>query len=54
MFAFLLERLGEWIGKAHERRRIDYLSCACDLAELERRMRAIERDGIRACSEREP
>jgi hypothetical protein len=53
MFAFLLEKLGEWIGRMHERRCLDYLSRACDLAELERRMRAIERDGIRACSERE-
>jgi hypothetical protein len=52
MFALLLEKFGDWIARAHERRCAEYLSRAGDLADLERRMRSIERDGPQACCER--
>ncbi|APR37490.1 hypothetical protein BTO02_07145 [Paraburkholderia sp. SOS3] len=45
MFAYFLEKLGEWIERAEERRRHDYLARASDLADVERRMRRIERHG---------
>jgi uncharacterized protein DUF3563 len=45
MFAYFLEKLGEWIERAEHRRRDDYLSQASDLVDLERRMRWIERNG---------
>ncbi|CAB3759810.1 DUF3563 family protein [Paraburkholderia solisilvae] len=45
MFAYCLEKLGEWIERAEERRRNEYLSQSSDLVDLERRMRAVERGG---------
>jgi hypothetical protein len=45
MFAYFLEKLGELIERAEERRRHAFLSQATDLADVERRMRSIERDG---------
>jgi hypothetical protein len=45
MFAYCLEKLGEWIERAEERRRHEYLSQSSDLVDLERRMRVVERDG---------
>ncbi|CAB3760264.1 hypothetical protein LMG29542_03798 [Paraburkholderia humisilvae] len=45
MFAYLLEKLGEWIERAEHRRRHDYLAQASDLVDLERRMRSLERNG---------
>jgi hypothetical protein len=45
MFAYFLEKLGEWIERAEERRRHDYLAQATDLADVEQRMRHIERNG---------
>jgi hypothetical protein len=45
MFAFLLEYLGRWLEHAEQRRKDEYLAGARDLAELERRIRSLERDG---------
>jgi hypothetical protein len=42
MFAFLLARIGRWFECAQQRRNDEYLAQARDLAELERRMRALE------------
>jgi hypothetical protein len=54
MFAYFLEKLDRWIERWQERRCVEYLSRASDLADLERRMRAIERDGYEVCRRREP
>ena len=45
MFAFLLVHLGRWFVRAEQRRKDEYLAGARDLAELERRMRSLERNG---------
>jgi hypothetical protein len=45
MFAYLLEKLGNWFERAEQRRLGDYLASSSDLAELERRMRSVERNG---------
>jgi hypothetical protein len=45
LFAFLLDHSGRWFERAERRRRDEYLAGARDLADLERRMRALERDG---------
>jgi hypothetical protein len=45
MFAFLLEYLGRPFEHAEQRRKDEYLAGARDLAELERRIRSLERDG---------
>lgn len=47
MFANFLEKLDRWTERWEERRRIKYLSCASDLADLEKRWRAIDRHGYR-------
>ncbi|MFP3550859.1 DUF3563 family protein [Paraburkholderia sp. SIMBA_049] len=44
-FALLLEHIGRWFDCAERRRRDEYLAGARDLAELERRMRSLEKDG---------
>ena len=44
-FALLLEHIGHWFERAERRRRDEYLTGARDIAELERRMRALERSG---------
>jgi hypothetical protein len=49
MFAYLLEKLGEWIERSDRHRCIKFLSRASDLADLERRLHAIERDGHSIC-----
>jgi hypothetical protein len=43
MFAFLLTRFGRWVERAQQRRNDEYLAYARDLAELEHRMRSLER-----------
>jgi Protein of unknown function (DUF3563) len=45
MFAFLLEKLGSWFDRAEQRRLADYLASSSDLAEVERRLRRVEKDG---------
>jgi len=45
MFAYFLEKLGQWIERAEEQRRHDYLAQASDIADVEQRMRRIERNG---------
>jgi hypothetical protein len=45
LFGFLLDHIGRWFERAERRRRDEYLAGARDLADLERRMRALERDG---------
>jgi hypothetical protein len=45
MFAYLLEKLGSFFERAEKRRRTDYLASSSDLAELERRMRSLEKNG---------
>ena len=45
MFAYLLEKLGSFFERAEKRRRTDYLASSSDLAELERRMRPLEKNG---------
>jgi hypothetical protein len=45
MFAYLLEKLGSFFERAEQRRRTDYLASSSDLAELERRMRSLEKNG---------
>lgn len=44
-FAFLLEHIGHSFERAERNRRDAYLAEARDIAELELRMRALERDG---------
>ncbi|MFM0093875.1 DUF3563 family protein [Paraburkholderia sediminicola] len=43
MFGFLLSWIHGWFETAEQRRNDQYLAGARDLAELERRMRSIER-----------
>jgi hypothetical protein len=45
MFAYLLEKLGNWFERAEQRRLDDYLATSSDLVELERRMCSVERNG---------
>jgi hypothetical protein len=45
MLAYLLEKLGSFFERAEERRRTDYLASSSDLAEVERRMRSLEKNG---------
>jgi hypothetical protein len=45
MFAYLLEKLRNWFDRAEQRRLHDYLATSSDLAELERRTYALERNG---------
>ncbi|MGA7816814.1 DUF3563 family protein [Caballeronia sp.] len=45
MFSYLLEKLGSSFDRAEQRRRTDYLASSSDLAELERRMRSLEKNG---------
>jgi hypothetical protein len=45
MFAYLLEKLGNWFDRTEQRRLHDYLATSSDLAELERRMCSMERNG---------
>jgi hypothetical protein len=45
MFAFLLQKLGNVIEQAQQRRRDAYLASSSDLGDLERRMRAIDLNG---------
>jgi hypothetical protein len=45
MLAYLFEKLGSWFERAEQRRRADYLASSSDLAELERRMRSLEKNG---------
>lgn len=45
MFAYLLEKLHNWSDRTEARRLHDYLATSSDLAELERRMCAMERSG---------
>jgi hypothetical protein len=44
-FASLFDHLGCWIERAERHRRDEYLAGARDLAELERLIRSLERDG---------
>jgi hypothetical protein len=43
MFAFLLTRIGRLFDRAEQRRNDEYLAGSRDLADLERRMRSLER-----------
>ncbi|HVE08927.1 MAG TPA: DUF3563 domain-containing protein [Paraburkholderia sp.] len=43
MFAYLLAKFCEWLERAAQRRSVDFLVCAADLGDLERRMRVLER-----------
>jgi hypothetical protein len=43
MFSLLLTRIHHWFERAEQRRNDEYLASARDLAELERRMRSLER-----------
>jgi hypothetical protein len=43
MFSFLRARINRWLDWAEQRRNNEYLSIARDLADLERRMRVLER-----------
>ena len=45
MFAFLLDKLAGLLERAEQRRRDAYLGSSSDLADLERRMRAVNADG---------
>jgi hypothetical protein len=45
MFAFLLQKLGNVIEQAQQRRRDTYLASSADLGDLERRMRAFDVGG---------
>jgi hypothetical protein len=45
MIAYFFEKLGEWIERSARQRCVEFLSRASDLADLERRMHAIEREG---------
>jgi hypothetical protein len=45
MFAYILEKLGEWFDRSEQRRREDYLAGSADLGEIERRMRRFENNG---------
>ena len=45
MFAYLLEKLGNWFNRTGQRRLDDYLAASSDLVELEQRRRALERNG---------
>jgi hypothetical protein len=40
-----LKRIFHWCARVEQRQRLGYLAGASDLAELERRMRALERSG---------
>lgn len=44
-FAILLEHIGRSFVRAERHRRDEYLAGARDLADLELRMRVLERDG---------
>ena len=43
MFGFLLIKIRGWFENGDKRRNYEYLAGARDLAELERRMRSMER-----------
>ncbi|WP_368035515.1 DUF3563 family protein [Burkholderia lata] len=43
MFTVLFKRIVRWLEFAEQRRSVEYLAGASDLAELERRMRSLER-----------
>lgn len=45
MFAYFLEKLGQWFERAEYERRAEFLGQSADLADLERRMRYAERSG---------
>jgi hypothetical protein len=45
MFAYLMEKFGNWFERAEQRRLHDYLATSSDLTELELRMRSVERNG---------
>jgi hypothetical protein len=45
MFAFLLHQVASFFERAEQRRRDAYLGSSSDLADLERRMRAVDADG---------
>jgi hypothetical protein len=44
MFAYLLEKLGNWLERGAQHRRDEYLASASDLGELECRMRSADRN----------
>jgi hypothetical protein len=54
MFSYFLAKLDAWIERLEQRRCADFISNASDLADLERRMRAIERYGYEVCCSQEP
>ncbi|WP_175952065.1 DUF3563 family protein [Burkholderia sp. BCC0405] len=43
MFTVLFKRIVRWLEFAEQRRSVEYLAGASDLADLERRMRSLER-----------
>jgi hypothetical protein len=49
MFAYFLEKLGQWFERAEYERRAEFLGQSADLADLERRMRYAERSGYPFC-----
>jgi hypothetical protein len=45
MFAYILEKLGNWFERSEQRRLEDYLAGSADLPEIERRLRRLEKSG---------
>jgi hypothetical protein len=45
MFAYLLEKLDNWFERSQQRRLEDYLAGSEDLAEIEHRLRWLEKKG---------
>ncbi|CAB3775112.1 DUF3563 family protein [Paraburkholderia humisilvae] len=45
MFAYLLEKLGNWFERSEQRRLDDYLAGSADAVEIERRLRRLDKNG---------
>ncbi|MCG5074670.1 DUF3563 family protein [Paraburkholderia tagetis] len=45
MFAYLLEKLSNWLETAERQRRETYLASSADIVQLEQRLRSLESHG---------